>query len=568
MSKRPVDPELPKSQRWSYRLIALGLAVALLVAAGFAVVYFYIAAKIWRAHWLVHQASQPNEDTAEAESKLIAAYHLAPDDLEVIRACAHSQLVTGNIHALGFYQILLSKKNATKEDQRDALRACLVFGKLSAARELVSVIIVEDPDAEDYALEAQVFWREGSVDSGIAIMRNAINLAPQDRAHQFLLAQMLVSGNESEDREKAIQSLKDLAEGKDDVGLRALVTLSDIDNLDPKTQRSLLEKLHNYPVKEDQGRLAEWKLEERLTLREPDKIGQEVITFFKDTDLPRKSIAARWLYSQNMPELALELASPPDTLANQNLLVVRLDSLAYLKRWADLKNELADPRIPLSQPMIFLYRARVDREMNDPAASHANWDRARASAGLDPMILSNLAAYALKLGAYDEAKLTLQQMTQIPEKGREAYAGLLQVEAQHGSTAEVLETLRQMMAAYPQQPEPKNDWAYLNLLLNKNVNEASKIAQDLVAEHSEMLAYRSTLALADLRRNDLPGAAKVYDGLEIDWGNAPNSWRMIYAVAMAANGQKTRVQDLSRTINRSILRPEELALLNTYFPGP
>jgi predicted Zn-dependent protease len=549
-------------------LILIGIGIVFLTAAGFSATYLYHSAKIWRAHWLVKQALAlpPGEGTAEAESKLIAAYHLAPDDLQVLRACARWQTAAGDVHALGFYRLLLSQPQFTKEDQRDALRACLLFGNLSGARELASAIIVESPEPEDYALEAQVFWKEGSLDQAIAIMRNAVALAPQDRAHQFLLAQMLISGTSLKDHEEAIQSLENLSVGKDEVGLKALVILSGITNLDAATQRSLLDQLRSYPLVEDQGRFAEWNLEKRLGLRDPETIGREVIDFFKNTELTRKSTAARWLYIQNQPELAMELASPPDTLSNQDLLLVRFDSLAYLKRWADLKTELANPEIPLSQPMIFLYRARADRELGDAVASHANWDRARLAAKLDYSALSNLAAYAVKLGAYDEAKLTLAQMTQFPQKGREAFGPLLEIEAQHGSTAEVLETLKQMMDAFPYQPEPKNDWAYLNLLMNTNVNEASKIAQDLVTSHPEMLAYRSTLALAYLRRNDFPGAAKVYDGLQIDWGSAPTSWAMVDAVVLAANGQKAPSQDLARTINRSQLRAEELTLFDAYFP--
>lgn len=554
---------------WQW-LMLLGLAVVVLVPAGFGGMWLYQAAKVWRAHGLVKEATalQAQPATAgDAASKLMAAYQLAPEDMTVLRACARNQLAAGDPHALGFYRLLISRPKATREDDRDTLRACLVFGDLHAAHELANFLTANNPEAEDYALQAQVRWQERSPEAALQIMRQALAMAPQNRTHQLLLAQMLGLSPKPEDRAEALTILRGLAQGTDAESLSALIMLSRNADVDRTTGQGILEQIRQHPLLDDLGRLAAWELERRLGTRDPEVIFKEVIDFFKSTDLARKGVAANWLYNQGKPELVLVLAAPPDSLASHDLFLVRLNALAALKRWTDVQKELEDPQVPLALPMVFLYRARAAQELGDSGGSHANWDRARAAAGSDYEMLSNLADYALKLGVYDEAKSTITLMTQFPGKSHQAYTELLQVEAQHGSSSELQATLKQMTVDLPQEPEPKNDWAYLSLLLNTNVDEAWKTAQGLVEAQPDMLAYRSTLALGYIRRNDVQGAAKVYDGLTIDWNGAPASWKMIHAVVLAANGDKARAEEAARSINRNQLRKEEMALLDTYLPG-
>jgi tetratricopeptide (TPR) repeat protein len=552
--------------RW---LTLLGIMTVVLVPASFGGVWVYHVAKVWRAHSLAEEASDmlSRQAPAEAESKLMAAYHLAPYDAEVLRACARYESARGNSHALGFYHLLIALPKATRMDQRDALRACLVFGDLKAAKELAKALIAKNPEAEDYALEGQVSWQEHTEGAAIALMRQALALDPENRPYRLLLAQMLNFSANDEIQKEAVNMLRTLAQTHDKDGLKALVVMSRNRGLDEISRRWILEQLRQHPLLDDSGRFAAWELETRLGGRDPKIVLQGAVDFFKSSNLSRKSMAARWLYNQGEPELALELASPSDVSANQDLLLVRLDALASLKNWPEVEKELATLHVPLSQMLIFLYRARAAQELGDPARSKVYWEQARTAAAAEAGMLSYLGNYALKLGLYDEAKRTFFQMTQLPTQAQAGYAALLQVEAQHGSASELLETLKQMTADLPQEPEPKNDWAYLSLLLNTNVDEAWKMAEALVEAHPEMLAYRSTLALGYLRRNDLQGAKKVYQGLEIDWSTAPASWKMIYAVVLAADGNKTQAVIYLRSIDRSELRPEELALLNTYLSG-
>ena len=549
-------------------LILLGVVAALLVAAGFGTVWGYGQAKLWRAHELTLEAKDllVRQETAEGESKLMAAYTLEPRDAEVLRALAAYNLSLRNPHALGFYHLLVALPEATREDQREASRAFLSFGDLKSAEELAEILIAKAPEAADYALQGQIYWRAGAETQAISFVRQALSMDPKSRANQLLLAQMLSMMPGQEQQVEAANLLRELAQANDQEALTALEVMARNPQLDVASQRWVLEKLRQHPLLDDEGRFAGWELEKRLGARDDKAVMREAVEFFQSSDLARKATAARWLYNQGEPELVLELATPPDTLANQELFLARLDALAYLKNWVEVEKELSD-NAPLSQTLIFLYRARAAQELGDPGRSAENWDRARAAAATEKGMLSYLGQYAVKMGLYDEAKKTYTQMAHNQEQAMEGYTALLQVEAQHGTNAEILETLTQMMADFPMQPEPKNDWAYLNLLLDTNVDEAWNTAQSLVQANPQMLAYRTTLALGYLRKNDAAGAEGVYEGLQIDWSTASPSAKLIYASVLAANGKRDQAAVFVQTLNRSQVRAEEWALLDSYLPG-
>jgi Tfp pilus assembly protein PilF len=552
--------------RWFTLLIS---TLAFLIVATFGILWGYHAAKIWRAHNLARAAMETldHQSTTDVEDKLLAAYHLTSQDAEVLRACARYQAAINNPQALGFYQELLRLPEATRADRRTALRASLTFGNFKLAEELMAGLKTAPLEPDDMVCEAQMRWAEHGTAEAVARMRQGLALAPDNRSYQLLLAQMLASADDDASQKEAMESFQKLAQVQDRAGLEALVAISRSTGLDKDSLRSVLAQIRRHPLLDETGRFAAWELEARLGDRDPKEVLQGVVDYYQSADLPHKSTAARWLYGHNQPELALKLASPPETSANKDLFLVRLDALGYLKNWAEVEKELEDPQAPLTQTLVFLYRARAAQELGDPEKSQYNWEKARTAATKEAGMLDYLGSYAVNMRLYDEAKKTFIRIAKTPSETEKGYAALLELEAEHGSSSELLESLEEMTRDLPQKPEPKNDWAYLSLLLNTNVDKACSTAESLVAAHPEVLAYRSTLALGRLRRHDFAGAAKVYQGLQIDWQTAPASWKMVYALVLAANGATAGAQDLARTINRAQLRKEERGLLDFNLPG-
>ena len=115
----------------------------------------------------------------------------------------------------------------------------------------------------------------------------------------------------------------------------------------------------------------------------------------------------------------------------------------------------------------------------------------------------------------------------------------------------------------PQDPAPKNDLAYLNLLFSEKVDESMQAARELVAAVPDRAAYRTTLALACLRKKQPKEALAAYDQAEINWSTALPGWQAVRAAVLAANGREAEARELALTINWDRLKPEERALIRT-----
>jgi hypothetical protein len=463
-------------------------------------------------------------------------------------------------HALGFFRLLLLQPKPSRNDQRDAAAACLEFGDLDSAQILVDALTAHDAEARDFTLQAQVFWRRHNVAQAIATMRHALELDRANHADQLLLAQMLTASPDPRDAAEAVRSLEAIAQNSDAEGLEALMLLSRNRALGPAQMRDVLERLRRHPLLNDAGRMDAWELEQRLDPAQGPAILRQAADYFRPLDATRRAVAARWLYD-------LTLAPLPDANTNQDLFKVREDAQANLGRWQAVRGELDNPAVPLPAHLVLIYKARCAAELGHPAESDADWDLARDEGGRQPAILVELVRYAILLGLDGQARATLARMDPFPSEARSLYTSLLQSEAAQDHRTELLATLRQMMNAFPAEPEPRNDWAYLSLLLNENVDEATGTAQALVRDYPSYLSYRSTLALAGLRHHAPAAAAQAYAGLQIDWNHCPASWKMVYATVLAAQGKRKEGLALVRDVTPSQLQPVELEFFKSYFPG-
>jgi tetratricopeptide (TPR) repeat protein len=321
-----------------------------------------------------------------------------------------------------------------------------------------------------------------------------------------------------------------------------------------------------HPLANDSSHLRAWELEKRLSKRPAHEIMLEASHYFKDLDLARKALGARWLYAQGEAQMALDLANLPDALQNQDLFKVRMDALATLKQWPEANKELTTGSVPLPEPIVFLYRAEVARALGDSGSCAALWEEARNKAVMDPRMLGYLADYADKTGEWDEAKQGFKQIAQLPGLAPIGYRRLLEIESQHGTDPEIVGTLHDMMAQLPTNDEPKNDWAYLSLILNRDVQDAQAVAVRLVNANPSFLSYRTTLAVSYLSTNQPGRALDLYRNLTIDWPHAPNSYKMVYAVVLAANGCRPEAIATAKTVDRTALRPGERDFMTTYLP--
>jgi thioredoxin-like negative regulator of GroEL len=250
-------------------------------------------------------------------------------------------------------------------------------------------------------------------------------------------------------------------------------------------------------------------------------------------------------------------------LTSQYLFLVRLDALAGLGRWQELSDILANPKAPLPDSFRELYRARCARELNQPSQAEALWAKAIAQASHDsnPDATWYLADYALRTNDRAEAWKVFQELSQNPVTARRAYENMVRMAEQEKDTPHLLEILQRMSKDFPEDPSPRNDILYLQLLLNRNIETSRTEAEKFLQSHPDVSAAKVTLALAQLRANQPAPALALLQSIPAPSQQWLPGWQAIYAYCLSRNGKAAEAKSISLQIPLDRLKPEERELL-------
>jgi hypothetical protein len=415
--------------------------------------------------------------------------------------------------------------------------------------------------------------------------------APGDHAaEQLVLASLLWhSGERANESQRttqwneALDLLSRVALRADEIAVQALVTLVTLAR-QPATAVSFagrnsgawIEAAERNPQVNPRLGVMVWDLHLAARPAEAAKTYDEFLAKWRNAEPPRKLEAARWLNQHGKPDLSLELSGPHKDLSSDWLLV-HLDSLAALGRWGDVLAILEAPNsqaaaMPASLRALFAMRARM--QLNQPFDRAEVWRDIQFALRNDPVRDQlYVAQYAEKTAEpaqaipiyrrlLDESKNDLSgNQTLSREERLTCYTGLIRAFPANASAAELLPIFQGLHRDFPDLEEAANDAIYLELLTGQADPRMKTELTRLLERHPEMLAYRTTLALFELRSGNPAGAAKVYDGWETNWSNAQDRFKAVRIAVLEATGQSEEAKRLRDSLSSETLRPEETALL-------
>ena len=246
--------------------------------------------------------------------------------------------------------------------------------------------------------------------------------------------------------------------------------------------------------------------------------------------------------------------------------LLRLDALARLGRWPTIREELvlaSAEKNALDPFFIEVFQARVAQEMREISMADVRWKQAMSKAAGNPQKLEFLANFAEKSGNLPMAAEAYRSMVKFPAAAVPGYLGLIRVAEKRADMRQLRDVLGELSRQLPEDPAPKNDLAYLNLLFNERIDDSLQISRDLVSALPDRAAYRTTLALAYLRKNESQKALAAYDETKIDWSAALPGWQAVRAAVLAANGREEEARRLAASINWDRLKPQERDLVRT-----
>ena len=548
--------------------LALGMfALLVLTLLGGASLPAYRALKAWRANQLMNQADGflKKGSLIEAYQAAKSAHGLHAQNLRSLRMLADMYEGSGSAETLVYRRSVAESSESTTEDQVAYLRAALQTGRLDLADDFLKRIgiagranpkiaaiaasllrlrgetekakALEGETAEKAQggekIEAELMRARGQIDSPDPAERTSgratlLLIAAQNDPHHLEARRLLIA---SPDRsEKETQEL-----------IRLMELDSKASTVDRLATQSLLLEIH-----------PDWR---GATLEEAKK------TWSHGTAEDQLALA-EFLSRHNDPEGVLAL---PSVRQGRGFLL-RLDALAKLKKWATIRDELnqaSDAKEPLDPFLADVFQARVAQELREIPMAEAQWKKAKSKASGDPRKLDFLANFAERSGNIPLAREVYRDLTRYPATAVPGYFGLIRIAEKSSATSELRDIMGELVRQLPKDPAPKNDFAYLNLLMNDRLEDSLQTSRELCATYPDFPAYRTTLALAYLRKKQAEKALSAYEGASINWSTALPGWQAVRASVLAANQREEEARHLAAEINWDRLKPEERDLIRT-----
>lgn len=574
------------------------VAISLLVAG--ACLFFnartlYDSAKSWRAGRLIarSEAARTRGDEAEEFRLLREAYILFPSKPLTLRAIArfHEKRDVGT--AMASYQRLLETPSATIEDTLRACRLALTGGDAELGRKLLGELRGKNEVAqrpEVFALEAQLLGLEGSWDAAIALARKAASLKTDHAAEDFLVASLLVRAAEhapeserTRMRSEAIDVLGGLVDNPEQPGIEAIAALANLARQPAAAQLlagrkvgAWVDAAARHLKSNPRLRIAAWDLRLAATPADSEGIFREFLAKWRGASSQDQLEAARWLNQHGKPALSLELSTPQQD-ASADWILVHLDALAAENGWDTVLELLQNPSGPAAKLQgavraLFAMRARTElRQTFDRSEAWRDIQfLARNETVRDQLYV---AQYAERTGERQQAAAIYRRLLDRPntastfdpglsnEEKLACHSGLIRTMSETAPVADLLPLMEAMSAAFPGIDEAANDAIYLRLLTGDFNDAMPARLRPLLQKNPALLAYRTTLALYELRAGRADAAAKLYHEWQIDWATAPDRFKAVRIAVLTASGHPEEADALRAMIDPKNLRPEEAALL-------
>ena len=548
--------------------LALGLGLlVLLMLIGMASLPAYRALKRWRADQLMSEAEKSVErgSLVEAYQSARSAHGLDPNNLRALRMLAEMYEGTGAREALAYRRSVAESAGATGQDRAAYLRVLIRAGRLDLADEFVRKMgVTGRADPVVAALIADLLRMRGQPEEARAVedLAAASSVLGEKTTAELIQARGRLESPDPAERAQARATLLRIGASKVPEARDALRILAAAPDRTEKETREIIRLLEANPL----NPAADFFLAKTLTLElRPDWRGavlEEARKLWSGGTEEQRTALAEFLMRHGDAQGVLDL---PVTRRGRAFLL-RLDALARLGRWPTIREELvlaSAEKNALDPFFIEVFQARVAQEMREISMADVRWKQAMSKAAGNPQKLEFLANFAEKSGNLPMAAEAYRSMVKFPAAAVPGYLGLIRVAEKRADMRQLRDVLGELSRQLPEDPAPKNDLAYLNLLFNERIDDSLQISRDLVSALPDRAAYRTTLALAYLRKNESQKALAAYDETKIDWSAALPGWQAVRAAVLAANGREEEARRLAASINWDRLKPQERDLVRT-----
>jgi hypothetical protein len=552
----------PPSSRSRGIVWSLILVVLLTVALGARPVYHWLKDRRAEQFAAAGDAFAQAGKWDDAAQRYRAALQLDPLGYHGLEGAARLATRLGRPEAVDLWEQVYKLPQCTTADRQEYGELLVKLDRLIVAQRIIERLLKTDPDTRTLDLASRYSQKTGDSDKAIKFARLAVKRSPNDPAARFELADLLAQTTDLAERAEARKLLWQLA-GADGIYKRpAVEALARAPELSGDERNRILEALDTLSPPNITGALLASDLRIHLHPEDADRIYDDTIARWSRGEMADLIQLARWLNLHQQPKRVLSLFSVERALKNNELFLTRLDALGILQRWNEIDELLTRSDLSFDPSVVESFRALTAQERNATLDAELHWSHAVGLAAGDPFKLRFVANFAEHSHATAAALKAYEQLAKFPEHAAFAYRGIQRQSQLTGEVSAQLAAAEKISALAPGDPDAAAQLAYLNLLLETDVEANLATAKRLAEKYPNRLSFRVTAALGYLRHHDAGSAlAQFKASAPIDWKRAQPAWRAVYAAVLLANDRNEEAREMIGTIALDRLSPEERALI-------
>ncbi len=274
-------------------------------------------------------------------------------------------------------------------------------------------------------------------------------------------------------------------------------------------------------------------------------------------------IAEAWLQQQGLNQQLLDYRSslPEAWQTNSKSLTLAAEAIFQLQAYDRIPAFFEEPawkRLHESAQLIWKERLRRSTTVGDsPDEARVRWTRILASAHFELPALLDLTLWTAQWSWLPENEEALWSVadTHAADSSTDALIDLGRIAFRRGDGPMLLRVFNGQLKETPDDPALQNNIAFLSFLYNSETSRATRICDELRAQHPEAPEYVATSAFGRLVKGDVAGGLRLFDGAATK--PAPGTAAGVtYGLLLAAKGDPSAAKFLENA-ERWIHLPEE-----------
>lgn len=448
----------------------------------------------------------------------------------------------------------------------------LKFGEIAVAKDALNRLPTPaKKSASTLSIQAIIAITAGQLEKAESLFERAARLEPSNLKWRLDLLKLRLQFRDPAHVDSARKELEMLSK---DPGVKsdALRALLEDARSQSKPLRALLlaEELASVPNAPLSDKLAFLEeLQEASIEQFSVKLAELQRTIGSSGNPELISQAMSWQNSRGLCRESLKWAEQlPHALAQRvPIQMAQSDALMGLGEWVKLLTRVAGADWGGMNYLRLAIYARAKQALGE-SDFRQGWESAIAATAGDWSALVSLEGLAERWGWSQQAVETLWLIARQSQGQRAALKKLYIIYERERNLAELYKVAKRYWEVCPQDPIAVNNVASLGLLLEKDTDEASKLAEKVYSEEPSVGAFAATYAFSLMRGHQAQKALKVLEKLP-PAAMAEPSIDLCYGLALAATGQKDAGKShLEAALRSGRLFPEEEALAHNALGGP